>query len=475
MKIDLNSADLIALSPLLILIFAAFAVILLETFSQRLSRLLSFPLTLIGFAAALLAALAAPSSDSPLLTPWIRFDAIAFMFNIFFLVIGFSVALLSATFFKHYHTTRGEYYFLLLSSVFGLLLIGSAADFLTLFLGLETLSISLYVMCGYTKRWNISREAAMKYFFLGSLSAAFLLYGIALIYGAVGSTRFDELLGSFHKLSNTSEYALFYFGISLVTLGLAFKAAVVPFHTWAPDVYDGSPTPVTALMAVGTKAGAFAAFIRLFLEALPQFDLLWNQGIAILAYPTLIYANITAIRQMQLRRFFAYSGISHSGFLLLALVAGSSESLAAIQFYLIVYALSTLCAFGVIALLDRKKEGVLISDLNGLFWRDPVLASIFTISFLTLAGIPPTAGFFAKFYLFKLAFQAGYISLVIVALLTAVVGAFYYTRIIAMMFKKQPQEGVEPHFSWPATIVAGVSCAGIIILSIYPTLLLSRL
>jgi NADH-quinone oxidoreductase subunit N len=475
MNITLKIMDIAAISPLLILIFTAFIVILIESFSDKLSHKYSLLVTLIGFAAALFAVISAPTSSSPLLTPWLRFDSMTFIFTVFFLTVGFCTALLSSSFFQFYKTTVGEYYFLLISSVFGLILIGSSADFLTLFLGLETLSISLYVMCGYTKKWSISREGAMKYFFMGSLATAFLLYGIALIYGAVGVTRFDVLMSSFDKLTNPSDITLFYFGIALVTLGLAFKAAIVPFHVWAPDVYDGSPTPVTAFMAVGTKAGAFAAFARLFLEALPQFDPQWSHAMAWLAFPTLIYANITAIRQVQLRRFFAYSGISHSGFLLMALAAGVKESFVAIEFYLIVYALSTLGAFAVMALLDRKKEGVLISDLYGLFGRDPLLASILALCLLTLAGIPPTAGFLAKFYLFKLAFQAGYYALVIVALLTTILGVFYYTRIIAVMMSKKAEEGVVPTFSWPAAVVGAFTCAGILLLSVYPTVLLSYL
>ena len=214
-----------------------------------------------------------------------------------------------------------------------------------------------------------------------------------------------------------------------MTLGLAFKAAIVPFHVWAPDVYDGAPMPVTAFMAVGTKAGAFAAFTRVFLVALPQFDPLWNQGMAWLAIITMVYANIVALRQVQLRRFFAYSGISHAGFLLIPLIADTSDAPAALAFYLVVYAIATLGSFAILAFLDKDSHGVFLRDLQGFFYRSPFLAAIFTLCLLTLAGIPPTAGFFAKFYLFKIAFQSGYYTLVIVGLLTTILSAFYYVRI----------------------------------------------
>ena len=231
-------------------------------------------------------------SHNPLLTPWLRFDPLARLFTVFFLVLGIASTLLAASFFQNFKATQGEYYFLLLSAIFGLILIGRSADYLTLFLGLETLSISLYILCGYMKKWKFSNEASMKYFLMGALAAAFLLYGIALIYGAIGTTNLEAMAKAYQGLADKPEKTLFLSGIALVTLGLAFKAAIVPFHVWAPDVYDGAPTPVTAFMAVGTKVGAFAAFARVFLAAFFQLDPIWNESIAILAYPTLIYANM---------------------------------------------------------------------------------------------------------------------------------------------------------------------------------------
>ena len=209
---------------------------------------------------------------------------------------------------------------------------------------------------------------------MGSLATAFFIYGIALIYGAAGSTSFSALLPAYQKLATPAQEALFFGGIALVTLGLAFKAAIVPFHIWAPDVYEGASTPVTAFMAVGTKAGAFAAFVRVFMGALPAFDPVWNVAVAWLAVPTLIYANALALRQSQMRRFFAYSGISHAGFLLIPLAAGTEAALASLLFYLVVYALATLGAFGVIAYLDQRSEGVFLHDLYGLFQRCPLPA-----------------------------------------------------------------------------------------------------
>jgi len=394
---------------------------------------------------------------------------------VLFLGIGLASAFLTDSFFQRYEATQGEYYFLLISAIFGLILIGAAADFLTLFLGLETLSIASYVLCAYMKKWEISGETAIKYFLIGALATAFLLYGIALIYGALGTTNFSGMLEAYHAISASSKQALFLGGIALVTLGLAFKAAIVPFHVWAPDVYDGAPNPVTTFMAVGTKAGAFAAFARVFLVTLPQFDPLWNQGVAWLAIITMIYANIVALRQVQLRRFFAYSGISHAGFMLMPIVADTSEALPALEFYLVVYSLATLGCFAILAILDHGSKGAFIKDLHGLFKRSPFLAGVFALCLLTLAGIPPTAGFFAKFYVFKLAFQAGYYALVIVGLLTAILAVFYYLRIVSVMFSEAPTEATSPARSWPAAVVGTATFVAILFFSLFPDPLLALL
>lgn len=476
MNPSISLIDLYALSPLLILLLGTVILLLIESFASRVVKNSSAWIAFAFIATALYAAFVAPASSNLLLTSWLKFDLLARFFSIFFLSVGLGATLLASSFFERFESvTRGEYFFLLLSSLFGLLLVGSSADFLTLFLGIETLSLALFILCGYMKTWKMSSEASLKYFFMSVLATAFLIYGIALIYGAVGSTNFEALLPAYKTLSEASSKALFLGGIALVTLGLAFKAAVVPFHAWAPDVYDGAPSPVTAFMAVGTKVGAFAAFIRVFMEALPQFDPVWNQGIAFLAFPTLIYANIVALRQTQLRRFFAYSGISHAGFLLIPLAAGTAEALPSMLFYLVVYALATLGAFAVIAYLDKRNQGVVLHDLNGLFQRAPVQAAILTLCMLTLAGIPPTAGFFAKFYIFKVAFQAGYHALVIVGLLTTVLSAFYYLRFISVMFSEKPNEKESFTISYPAIILGVVACIAIIGLSVYPGPILSLL
>lgn len=468
MNTSLSFTDILALCPLLTLLVGGLILILLESFCTAAAKKFAAPVTLITLLVAIAATIWEPVSHSPLLTNWLYFDPLARFFALLFLAIGVASTLLTIPFFKRFQASEGEYYFLLLSALFGLILISSSADFLTLFIGLETLSIALYILCAYIKAWHTSREAATKYFLMGALAAGFLLYGIALIYGAIGTTRFSELLPGYQALADSSDKALFLGGAAFVTLGLAFKAAIVPVHVWAPDVYDGAPTPVTGFMAVATKIGAFAALIRVFMQSLPQFNPVWHHAIAWLAVPTLIYANYVALRQVQLRRFFAYSGIAHAGFLLIPIAVGGEEAMSALLFYLVIYALATLSCFAVLAFLDKKEGGVYFNDLHGLFNHSPLLACILALSLLTLAGIPPTAGFLAKFYLFKIAFQAGYFGLVIIGLLTTILSAFYYLRLISLMFTKPAAEEKAPEHSLPAFSVAAFCLVAILALSIYP-------
>jgi NADH-quinone oxidoreductase subunit N len=467
--------ELSALSPLLILLVGALVILLVESYSSSWAKKSSAWTALATITIALCATMNMAGSEHPLLTPWLRFDAYAKFFTIFFLLIGFAATLLSTDFFSHFQASRGEYYFLLLCSLSGLVLIGSSADFLTLFLGLETLSLSLYILCGYMKAWELSHESSMKYFLMGSLAAAFLLYGIALTYGAIGTTNFNALHEGYKNLTELNQRTLFQAGIALITLGLAFKATVVPFHVWAPDVYEGAPTPITAFMAVGTKTGAFAAFIIVFLVSLREFEPLWNQAIGLLAFPTLIYGNFAALRQTQLRRFFAYSGISHAGYLLIAIAAGTADTIPAICFYLVIYALATLGSFAAVAFIGNTNQTMTMRDLRGLFSRSPFLAGVLSLCLLTLAGIPPTAGFFAKFYVFKIAWSAGYHALVIVGLLASVLAAGYYLRIIQLMLSGTPEDEEKPKFSWPATFVSVFSVAAIILVSCYPAPLMTLL
>jgi NADH-quinone oxidoreductase subunit N len=463
---NLAFTDYFAMGPILILFATALLLLALETFLPQSKKYLSFT-TVLGLLFALWVATISPVSTNHLLTPWLKFDGLSRFFAVLFLSIGLGVVAISSSFFQRFEASRAEFYFLLVSSVFGLILLSSANDFLTLFIGLETLSIALYVLCSYMKKWSMSAEGAFKYFLLGSIATSILLFGIALIYGATGTTCFEKLPAAASGLTQ-DDNTLFIAGISLVTVSLLFKAAIVPFHIWAPDVYAGAPTPVTAFMAVATKAGAFAALIRLFLVTFTTFDPLWHQVISYLAYPTLIYANFVAMKQTDMRRFFAYSGISHAGFLLISLAAGTGDAVGSMLFYIVVYTIATLGAFAALSFIDNKSEGVQLKDLKNLYANSPFVAGVLALCLLTLGGIPPFIGFFAKFYLLKVAYAAGFYGLVVIGLLTTILAAYYYLRIIAVLFNVSDEQESVVLKSYPTAFVATFSAVALLVLSFFP-------
>lgn len=460
--------DYLSFSPLIILLLGGLLLILIESFHTGVARNWSFSVALATLAAAGAAEITAPSITYPLLSLFIVSDWLAQFFIAFFLIVGAAVVLISAAFFRRSETTQGEYYFLLLAALAGLMLIAQSADFLTLFLGLEILSISLYVLVAYVKKWDLGHESALKFFLLGSLATTIFLFGVGLIYGAVGTTQFQGLLAHFQQLTLPAEKTLFLGGAALVTLGLFFKAAVVPFHLWAPDVYEGASTPVTAFLAVASKGGAFAALSRVFLVALPGFDPHWSHAVSYLAIASLLFANLLALRQTTFRRFFAYSGISHSAFLLIPLAAGGAEALYALLYYLVVYAAASLGAFAVLVALDAGNKDVRLDSLRGLYAERPWLSVVLAVCLLTLSGFPPFAGFFAKFFLFKTAYEAGYLLLIAVGLLMTVLSVYYYFRIIVMLFSAKKDSLHAEQGKGTALLVGACSFALLLYLTVFP-------
>ena len=466
MILPLALSDYIALMPLLLILASSLMALISELIAPKNQTLVAATTT-VGFLTALSFIACKNTSHHPLLTPWLSFDFLSSFFSLMFTLIGLFVLWISLPYFSKIGSSRAEFHFFIAAAVFGLMLIGSSNDFLTLFLGLEILSISLYILCGYIKPFRLSHESAFKYFLLGSVSTAFLLFGIALVYVATGSTSLQTL--STHSLKGP-EVVLFSLGISFITLSFLFKAALVPFHFWAPDVYTGASYPVTAFMAVGTKLGAFAAFIRVFMASPEQFSSLWNDTMAFFVYPSILYANFVAMRQNDLKRFFAYSGIVHAGFLLMGIASGGYKVTPTLLYYLTMYAAATLGAFAATSFLDKEGKDTTTEELKGLFTTSPVLAFVFTLCLLTLAGIPPTAGFFAKFYIFKAAFSAHYYGLVIVGLMMSVVAAYYYLRLISCMFLQREPLAKEEKAPTPAYVVSLSCVLFLVILSIYPDL-----
>jgi NADH-quinone oxidoreductase subunit N len=350
---------------------------------------------------------------------------------------------------------QGEYYALMLLATLGMMIMAAAISFLTVFLGIEMLSLALYILCGFVARRTTSQEAGMKYFLLSSFASAFLLYGIAMTYGATGNTSFAGIMK--YLSAHTSSTTLLLIGMGLLIVGFAFKVSAVPFQAWTPDVYEGAPAPVTAFMSVGTKAAALIAFARVFDVALLPVKSTWEPVIWAITILTIVGGNVLALAQNNVKRLLSYSSIAHAGYLLIGIVVGGTIGLSAILFYLLCYTFLNLGAFGVVTVLENAdNSGNSLSEIRGLWYRQPALAGILALFMLALAGFPPMAGFAAKYYLFYAALQGGHPELLIIGVLASVLGMYYYLRVIASMFMER--EPVATHVaadSTPAVPVPG--------------------
>jgi NADH-quinone oxidoreductase subunit N len=360
----------------------------------------------------------------------------------YLLILGAGVLgiLLSPAYLKRMKLVhQGEYYALLMFSMTGMMLLAAATSFLIVFVGLEMLSLALYILCSFVARRRSSQEAGMKYFLLSSFASAFLLYGIALAYAATGHTAFSDVADF---LKNTHHApALLLVALGLLAVGFAFKVSAVPFQAWTPDVYQGAPAPVTAFMSVGTKVAALVAFVRVFGFMFLSIRTDWMPIIAALAIVTIVGGNVMALGQSNVKRLLAYSSIAHGGYLLIGIIVGHVLGATAILFYLSCYLFMNLGAFGIVSLLERlDNTGCDAEDLRGLWYRRPVVAGLLAFFLLALAGFPPMAGFSAKYYMFYAALQGGHPELLIVGVLASVLGIYYYLRPIATMFMVQREE-----------------------------------
>lgn len=338
---------------------------------------------------------------------------------------------------------QGEYYALLLLATIGMMILAAAQSFLIIFVGVELLSLALYVLCGYVARRATSQESGMKYFLLSSFASAFLLYGLAMIYGATGQTQFAAVTAFLQAHATTN--ILLFIGMGLLTVGFAFKVSAVPFQAWTPDVYEGAPAPVTAFMSVGTKAAAIIAFARVFTIVLAPLHTNWMPAIWAITILTIVGGNLMALVQTNVKRMLGYSSIAHAGYLLIGIVVGSNTTLpglgmSSILFYLLCYTFLNIGAFGVISVLEKKdNSGTGAADLRGLWRRQPVLAGLLAFFLFSLAGFPPMAGFAAKYYIFYAALVSGHPELLIIGVLASILGMYYYLRPIATMFMEREE------------------------------------
>jgi NADH-quinone oxidoreductase subunit N len=401
-------------------------------------------------------------------------DNFALFFKGIFLLSSALVILISDHYMKREECNHGELYPLILLATAGMMLMASGTDLMTIFLGLEVMSVCLYVLAGFNRDNLKSNEAGLKYFLLGAFSTGFLLYGMALTYGATGTTKIAKIAEAAQSGLVTAN-PIFLVGMLLIAVGFSFKIAAAPFHMWTPDVYEGAPTPLTAFMSAGPKAAGFAAFIRVLVFAFPSLMVDWIGLLWILAVLTMTVGNIIALSQDNIKRMLAYSSIAHAGYALVGFAAGNAEGAAGILFYMLSYAFMNIGAFAVIVLIGKKGEANNnVSDYAGLGFRRPVLALCMSIFLFSLAGMPPTAGFIGKFYLFSAAIKSGYIWLAIIGVLNSAASVYYYLRVMVFMYMKDPTE----EFDWvkvsPAiALCLLISVAGALIPGVVPSYLLN--
>ena len=402
-------------------------------------------------------------------------DGFSRFLSIFFMVSGVIAILLAYDYLKRMDIERGEYYPLLLFSICGMMLMASAQDMIIVFLALELLSIPLYVLAGFYKRRAESEEAGLKYFLLGAFSSGFFIYGVSLIFASTGYTSFEGIFSTIEI--GGADTIILLVGTSLVFIGFCFKAAIVPFHMWTPDVYEGAPTPATAFMSVAVKATAFAAIMRVFLALFSGLHEKTMPVIWVLAALTMLAGNLIAISQKNIKRMLAYSGIAHAGYLLMAFVPYGNDNMtqeiiASILFYLLAYGATTFGAWAVVISLEKKLgEGLEIEKYAGLGEKEPWLAIPMLVFMLSLTGIPLTMGFWGKFYLFTSVVKGGYSILALIGLFASLISAYYYLRIIVVMFMRKGEPEVSNTKS--LRIVTILMALAVIILSFIPGILLN--
>lgn len=396
-------------------------------------------------------------------------DPFAIFFKIIFLIVAALTILISINYLKIESAHKGEYYILILFATLGMMILASAGSLLTLYLGLETMAISVCVLVCFFRKDAVSNEAAIKYLLLSIFASAILLYGIALIYGLTGT---DDIAGIGNELAkgNFVKNTGLLLAVIMLTVGFGFKIAMVPFHMWAPDVYEGAPTSVAAFMSVGPKAAGFAVLLRVFLVGISSLKPNWVMLFWFLSVASMTTGNIIAIAQSNIKRMLAYSSIAHVGYALIGLVVADQVGITAVLLYIFVYAFMNMGAFSTVILLCRKgMRGDKISDFTGLAQTNPLAAVIMLIFLLSLAGIPPTAGFIGKFYIFAAAIKANYIWLAVLGVLNTAVSVYYYFKILLVMYMRTPSEKVTLSLSPSLMTALAIMAVVTILIGIFPS------
>jgi NADH-quinone oxidoreductase subunit N len=465
----LTQTDYEVLTPYILLTVWACILLLVDLFIPKGRKGITAMLSALGLAVTLGFTLAQIGKEAVGFNNMVVLDGFSTFVNALLLISGLLGVALAYGYVKRMGIERGEYYILLLFSVTGMMLMAQAADLIIVFLALELLSIPLYVLAAFARPKVESEEAGMKYFLLGAFSTGFVVYGIALIFGATQSTSLAAIVESASSLSSG---LLLTIGAALLLIGFGFKVAAVPFHMWTPDVYQGAPTAVTAFMSSGAKIAGFAALLRVFATAFPSIaadmtDIFW-----MLAALTMIVGNVIAISQTDIKRLLAYSSIAHAGYILMAFVPyGNPEvrdvSIAAGLFYLVSYAVTNFGAWGVVIALEKKEgKGLAIEDYAGLGRKHPALAAAMTVFILSLIGFPPTLGMVGKFYLFRAVIDGGFTWLAIIGVVTSLISAFYYLRVVVNMYMKEGDPAAEQE-TWLG-LTTGAMAVATVVISLVP-------
>ncbi len=464
--------NLKAILPQLILALTALTVLLVDVFAGKDGKTSLGGLSLIGVVAALVTLFLSRGDFESAYAGMLAVDGFGFFITLIICLVALLSILVAISYEKVCPEIRsGEFYSLLLFAAFGMSFMGSASNLIMIFVALETMSISIYVLAGF-KRDNLkSIESALKYFLLGAFASGFLLFGFALIYGAAGTLDIVKLGSFFTAHPDLLHQPLVMGGVALMTVGFGFKIAMFPFHMWTPDVYEGAPSVVTGFMATGVKAAAFAALVRVFFVAFAALQTDWTTIMWIAALLTMTVGNLIAISQTNIKRMLAYSSIAHAGYLLIGFVVGSEIARSAILFYLLGYAFANIGAFAVISAMGSKGEEYNeLSDFQGVGFKYPMLGLTMSIFLFSMAGIPPAAGFMGKFFIFSEAIKAGYVWLAIFGVINSVISLYYYLGVIVRMYFKDPEREIS--IAAPAgTLVAALSLAafGVLQMGIFPS------
>jgi len=470
-----TAQELLRFAPEMLLTLVATIVMVMEPLSGPDGKRKFAVMSFLALAAAIALSIAAAGDPGPAFSNMIIVDGFSTFFRILVMVVGLLTILISTNYLSVEGHESGEYYALLLFSIVGQCIMASANELIMIFIGLECSSIASYVLAGYLRDDKRNNESALKYFLLGSFATAFLLYGVAWIYGTTGTTNLTEIRRVLLDPQSNVNMLVIGAATALMFVGFAFKVSAAPFQMWAPDVYQGAPAPVTAFMSVGPKAAAFAMFLRVLMTAFEPVKDRWEPLLWMSALATMVIGNFAALRQSNIKRLLAYSSIAHAGYVMVALTTHSDIGTAAAMFYLASYAFMNIGAFAIVTYVARKGEKhVEILDLAGLSQRQPVVAAMLTIFLLSLTGIPLTAGFFGKFYIFKAALDANMVWLAVLGMLNSAVAAYYYLRLIVMMYMHAPPDGVDtlPAPSAGIQVAMFATAAATLFLGVFPSFVL---